>query len=128
MIIQVNDISSCWHWIMLSGNSVSSNIRITVLNIYVPRQPSKKLEIWNQLQDLLISKQDSCVCLIGDFNCLRNEWERMACRYRALDSVSFNSFILNSVLLDVKAGNSQFTWCGSGNKMSRLDRALININ
>lgn len=38
----------------------------------------------------------------------------------------FNDFIRDSELVDVKARNTLFTWCGKDNKHSRLDRALVN--
>lgn len=48
--------------------------------------------------------------------------------YRALDSVAFNDFVKVNELFDVKMMNSEFTWCGSQGKQSKLDRVLLNWN
>lgn len=72
------------------------------------------------------NKSDKSLCLIGDFNCVRNEDERKACQYRSLDSKGFNEFIVFNELIDVKSCNSIFTWNGRLGKQSRLDRALVN--
>lgn len=77
------------------------------------------------MAELISRNQDTLICLIGDFNCVRNAEERKGCQYRSLDSHHFNVFIRDSELHDVKFNNSLFTLCGSNNRLSRLDRALI---
>lgn len=110
----------------IAGKLSVSDLKIIIINIYLPHQPSVKLHLWSILIELISSHQDSCVCVIGDFNCVRNKEERINCLYRAADSQAFNEFILDNELIDVKVCNSLFTWCGRRNKLSRLDRALIN--
>lgn len=74
-----------------------------------------------------MSSQDRCLCLIGDFNCVRNAGERRYYQYRELDYQAFNNFILDYEIFDVIICNFHFTWCGKKQKLSRLDRALINV-
>lgn len=68
------------------------------------------------------------LCLIGDFNYIRNEDEKRNCSYRSRDSVLFNNFIQKECLWEVPLAKFQFTWHGPANKVSRLDRAFVNCH
>lgn len=52
------------------------------------------------------------MCFIGDFNCVRDESERVNYIYRRNDIVGFNQFMDNANLLDLALGDAQFTWFG----------------
>lgn len=67
-------------------------------------------------------------CVVGDFNCIRNESEAANCSYARKDSLDFNSFIVQNNFFDLQAKNSLFTWFGPCNKKSRLDRILAYAN
>lgn len=112
----------------INGALVSNNNRFLVFNVYAPHHLSAKLEVWEALSILLQRNCNKAVCLIGDFNCVRDASKRKFCQYRNYDSQTFNNFNLDNKIFDVKVGNSHFTWCGRNNKMSRLDRALGNKN
>ncbi|GJX89264.1 RNA-directed DNA polymerase, eukaryota [Tanacetum coccineum] len=94
--------------------------------VYAPQALSEKRTLWNFLS-FLISRWD-CECLVmGDFNEVRCEEERLGTVFNVLGANAFNDFILNSNLLDVRLDGFSFTWSHrSASKMSKLDRFLIS--
>ncbi|GJU86509.1 RNA-directed DNA polymerase, eukaryota [Tanacetum coccineum] len=76
---------------------------------------------------LLISRWDGECLVMGDFNEVRCEEERLGTVFNVLGANAFNDFILNSNLLDVRLDGFSFTWSHrSASKMSKLDRFLIS--
>ncbi|GJV11232.1 RNA-directed DNA polymerase, eukaryota [Tanacetum coccineum] len=77
---------------------------------------------------LVISVRWDGECLVmGDFNEVRCEEERLGTVFNVLGANAFNDFILNSNLLDVRLDGFSFTWSHrSASKMSKLDRFLIS--
>lgn len=78
------------------------------------------------MEEFINTHGDKAICLVGDFNCVRNSEERRNCLYRSIDSKSFNDFIEANELFDIQLSGSNFTWCGPAAKMSKLDRVLLN--
>lgn len=74
----------------------------------------------------MLSLKDERVCIVGDFNCIKDDLERANYVYRRLDTIEFNHFIDNSNLLDLALFDSQFTWFAPLGKKCRLDRELVN--
>ncbi|GJZ65844.1 RNA-directed DNA polymerase, eukaryota, partial [Tanacetum coccineum] len=76
---------------------------------------------------LLISRWDGECLVMGDFNEVRCEEERLGTVFNVIGENAFNDFILNSNLLDVRLDGFSFTWShSSASKMSKLDRFLIS--
>ncbi|WOH04087.1 hypothetical protein DCAR_0623493 [Daucus carota subsp. sativus] len=96
------------------------------INVYGPQHALDKIRLWSVLKNFVHEHGDKAVCLIGDFNCVRNLEERKNCIYRNSDSNFFNDFIESSELFDVRMVGSGYTWCGPSAKQSRLDRVLAN--
>lgn len=64
---------------------------------------------------------------MGDFNCIRRKEDRVNCVYNNRDSVKFNGFMEEMGLIELVGVNFSFTWFGPGDKKSRLDRVLVNV-
>lgn len=79
------------------------------------------------LKNFLQGLSNESFCLIGDFNCIRDEVERINCIYNGRNSEVVNEFIENLNLLDLDLVNTQYTWFGPNDEKSRLDRILLSI-
>lgn len=74
-------------------------------------------------------RDDINVCVIGDFNSILDEGERVGEgeNESARERLEFEAFVEKSRLFDVELQGRRFTWykCKGGLK-SRIDRALVN--
>lgn len=87
----------------------------------------KKRELWGEMRSIVGCITEEPMCFIGDFNCIRSELERMKCVYARVDVEEFNTMIEDLNLLEISMVNASFTWFGYEGKMSRLDRALVDL-
>ncbi|GJR55448.1 RNA-directed DNA polymerase, eukaryota [Tanacetum coccineum] len=70
-------------------------------------------------------RHDSIV--MGDFNKVRSEEERLGSSFNVSGANEFNAFIANSGLIDLHLEGYSFTWSHpSAQKMSKLDRFLLS--
>nr|GEV90309.1 RNA-directed DNA polymerase, eukaryota [Tanacetum cinerariifolium] len=65
--------------------------------------------------------------ILGDFNEVRLEYERISTNFNALGSNAFNHFITRLGLVDLPLEGYSYTWTHkSASKMSKLDRFLVS--
>lgn len=74
---------------------------------------------------MVLTLENDYICVIGDFNCIRDDSERSNCVCRRLDITGFNEFINDANLLELSLSNSEFTWFGPLGRKSRLDRVFV---
>lgn len=117
-------ISKSWIWIR--GELISTKEIINCINIYSPNELRDKKIIWEELGNILHSQEGEPVCLMGDFNSILCDTERVNCSFRRTDMAGFNSFVLDNRLKDAPLVNYDHTWFGPNGKSSRLDRTLLN--
>jgi hypothetical protein len=114
------------NFIALYGLWKPTKTKLLVISVYAPQALSEKRTLSNFLS-LLISRWDGECLLMGDFNEVRCEEERLGTVFNVLGANAFNDFILNTNLLDVRLDGFSFTWSHrSASKMSKLDRFLIS--
>ncbi|KAK1373246.1 hypothetical protein POM88_029439 [Heracleum sosnowskyi] len=99
--------------------SISSGKLFNVVNVYAPQKPRLTRLLWHQLGEILGCVEDQPICLVGDFNCIREAEECANCTYRLRDSMDFNDFINNHNLFDPEIQNGAFTWFAIINDWSR---------
>lgn len=116
------------HWIWFMGKSCFNNEILNIINIYAPQVNGSKRCLWLEIQSILISYQQEPIAIMGDFNSIRSNLEAENCIYRNVDASDLNDFIIRNNLWDIPLQGHKFTWFGSSNKMSKLDRVLINVN
>nr|GEW92627.1 RNA-directed DNA polymerase, eukaryota [Tanacetum cinerariifolium] len=76
-----------------------------------------------------ISKWRREVIIMGDFNEVRFTSDRFKSNFNEHGAHMFNSFIVDSGLVEVPLGGCHFTWClKSAKKMRKLDRLLVSKN
>ena len=83
------------------------------------------------MKSFVLMHSDANLCLCGDFNSVRSVEERKGrgLAFRQHDTNIFNTFITDSLLLDLPICGRLFTWyLGDGYSMSRLDRFLLSPN
>lgn len=73
---------------------------------------------------------DECLCIVGDFNAVREIDERRG-RGHSWDNndiLNFNNFVLGSNLMEIQLVGRSFTWYHpDGTCKSKLDRMLVNL-
>lgn len=114
------------NWILFKGRMISSGMEFSCINIYAPPVVAKKVLLWEELLCVIQRFESIPMVLIGDFNSVRRQSERVSCQYAAWDSSKFNEFFEKSELIEVN-GDPGFTWFGPANKCSVLDRALATV-
>lgn len=71
---------------------------------------SKARGSWERVKKNVKVSMDEPICLVGDFNSIRVESERLKCEYRRNDMKGINDFIKDFNLLEVQVRNDSFTW------------------
>ncbi|KAL4324936.1 hypothetical protein GQ457_11G028430 [Hibiscus cannabinus] len=95
-----------------------------VIGVYAPCVFEEQIRLWDDLGGFLdLSQQSWCVC--GDFNMVLKLEERRGCSTIPRGMAEFGDFIENIVLIDFPLCGKGFTWFGSGNRCSRIDRVLV---
>lgn len=119
-LYKVITVQTGFNWICFQMQS------LVVVNVYSPQDLQLKMSLWSQLYKFVRCWNGIGLCNLGDFNCIRNDSERLNCIYRRSDVEDFNHFIHNANSLDLAIENYQYTWYGSTGKQSKLDRVLVN--
>nr|GEV15713.1 RNA-directed DNA polymerase, eukaryota [Tanacetum cinerariifolium] len=100
--------------------------KFMMIAVYAPHDAREKCMLWDYLQRE-IRRWKGEVVVMGDFNEVRYKSDRLGSVFNVHDAYTFNSFILNSGLVEVELGGCAFTWCHKfASKMSKLDRFLVS--
>lgn len=100
-----------------------------IINIYAPCLLPEKQDLWDRLSLVIDQNPSVCICVIGDFNSIRRESERMGRGLLAnkRDIAAFDSFIAGSRLIDLPIHGRNYTcYKPDGSCKSRIDRILVN--
>jgi hypothetical protein len=95
----------------------------------VPCDSEAKRALWDKMSPMVANNTDVCLCVCGDFNCVRVPEERKGrwTVFRQADANLFNNFIDDNFLIDLPICGRMFTWYqGDGVSMSRLDCFLLS--
>nr|GEV08903.1 RNA-directed DNA polymerase, eukaryota [Tanacetum cinerariifolium] len=96
--------------------------------VYAPHDIKEKYMLWDYLH-CEIARWKGQVVIMGDFNEVRVKSDRYGSVFNARGAQRFNSFILDSGLVEINLGGYHYTWCHkSAKKMSKLDRFLVSEN
>ena len=68
-----------WIWLTLKTKRESKSLH--VINIYSPLKIKEKKVLWKDIESILGCIEKEPGCFIGDFNCIRNEEERLGSDY-----------------------------------------------
>ncbi|GKA33399.1 gypsy type transposase [Tanacetum coccineum] len=97
------------------------------MSVYSPQDMPHKRNLWAYMMGI-INCWHGEVVVMGDFNEVRFDSERHGSTFYASNAAEFNTFIINSHLIDVPLGGNSFTWSDKhASKMSKLDRFLVSV-
>nr|GEZ45656.1 RNA-directed DNA polymerase, eukaryota [Tanacetum cinerariifolium] len=100
-------------------------MKYMLIAVYAPHDTKDKHMLWDYLQRE-IRRWKGEVIVMGDFNKVRHKSECFGSVFNVHEANMFNSFIMNSGLVEVNLGGCSFTLChNSASKMSKMDRFLI---
>ncbi|XP_057803583.1 uncharacterized protein LOC131018912 [Salvia miltiorrhiza] len=125
-------VSSKWDFpgaVIIIGVWRPNNLRCCFVNVYAPSNPSEKHVLWDMIRVFVDQNKDLCLCVLGDFNAIRDPGERVGSGepYGATETRLFDLFIRESELLEIRTQGRKFTWYQpNGRCKSKLDRFLVN--
>nr|GEX18796.1 RNA-directed DNA polymerase, eukaryota [Tanacetum cinerariifolium] len=86
-----------------------THTKILIISVYVPQSSFDKRILWSYITDL-ISRWNGESLVMGDFNEVRYERDRMGSVFNVRGAQNFNSFISNAGLVDIQLEGYAFTW------------------
>ncbi|GJS49220.1 RNA-directed DNA polymerase, eukaryota [Tanacetum coccineum] len=114
------------NFIGIYGTWLPSNTKALFVAVYAPQSTSLKRVLWEYISSLIAHWKGETI-VMGDFNEVRSEEERLGSWFNKSSARSFNHFISSSGLVDVKMEGYSFNWSHpSATKMSKLDRFLVS--
>ncbi|GJX42295.1 RNA-directed DNA polymerase, eukaryota, reverse transcriptase zinc-binding domain protein [Tanacetum coccineum] len=115
-------------FVMIRGIWCLTGQNILLIVVYAPQDPREKNILWDYLK-CEIGRWKGEVVIMGDFNEVRCKSDRLGSVFNARSAQMFNSFIVDSGLVEINLGGCHYTWCHkSAKKMSKLDRFLVSEN
>ncbi|GJR43453.1 RNA-directed DNA polymerase, eukaryota [Tanacetum coccineum] len=115
-------------FVMIRGIWCLTGPNILLIVVYAPQDPREKNILWDYLK-CEIGRWKGEVVIMGDFNEVRCKSDRLGSVFNARSAQMFNSFIVDSGLVEINLGGCHYTWCHkSAKKMSKLDRFLVSEN
>ncbi|PWA43470.1 endonuclease/exonuclease/phosphatase family protein [Artemisia annua] len=113
-------------FLAIYGEWSNMGIACLMIIVYAPQDISKKCALWDRLCNLILSFH-AMVIVLGDFNEVCNENERLGTLFCKKGASLFNNFITNSNLVDLPMGGRKFTRMNKfGTKLSKIDRIFVS--
>ncbi|GJV75556.1 cytochrome P450 [Tanacetum coccineum] len=113
-------------FLALTGKWLSIDIDCLFIVVYAPQALNRKKKLWLDIK-ALVQSQNCLSVVMGDFNEVRNENERLGSHFCRRSASVFNEFILSVGLLDLPMGGMRFTQMNTlGLKLSKIDRILVS--
>ncbi|XP_076943218.1 uncharacterized protein LOC143613388 [Bidens hawaiensis] len=121
-------ISCLNNFVVVEGEWVILGLKCFMVNVYAPQDEMEKRVLW-QLLLSFINNNPGHYFIMGDFNAVRFEHERMGTTFSNRVVNYFNDFISEASLIDIPLGGFYFTRVDkTGKKLSKLDRFLLSTD
>lgn len=112
-------------FLAIFGKWIKIGVVCLMIVVYAPQDLKEKITLWNKISNLIHSHQEM-VIVLGDFNEVRCQNERLGTVFCTRGAKLFNDFIYNSELVDLPMGGKKFTRMNKyGTKLSKIDRILV---
>ncbi|GKC53395.1 RNA-directed DNA polymerase, eukaryota [Tanacetum coccineum] len=109
------------NFIAVYGTWMPIKSKILIIAIYSPQSVTEKRTLWQYITHLIHHWNGECI-VMGDFNEVRSEDERLGSSFNVSGANEFNAFIANSGLIDLHLEGYSFTWSHpSAQKMNARD-------
>ncbi|GKE43570.1 cytochrome P450, partial [Tanacetum coccineum] len=113
-------------YLALLGSWYNIEFPCLIVVVYAPHDLREKKVLWNNLTRV-IENHNNFSILLGDFNEVRYETERLGTTFNRRSASVFNEFIHSSGLHDLPMRGKRFTRMNSfGNKHSKIYRFLVS--
>lgn len=96
------------YFVAVEARWLRTNLEVMFISMYAPQDVGSKRIIWDRLHHMISSFQGECV-LMGDFNVVRDESERLGSQFNPVTARYFNQFIDHLDLIDILMGGPRFT-------------------
>ena len=116
-------------FILLVGQWLKEAQTVYIVNIYLPCDAQSKRNLWENIKQLRSSYHGGLWCVLGDFNNVRNNSERLSSCHRGEGDNSIREFNewIEDMELDAPWMGRKFTWYRpNGTTKSKLDRFLVS--
>ncbi|KAL8513732.1 hypothetical protein ACS0TY_013006 [Phlomoides rotata] len=106
--------------LVVNGIWREDNVKVMIINVYAPRTVTEKEQLWDVIKIVLEQNENVRVCIVGDFNSIREENERIGKRGDVdhRDIRIFENFISSSRLMELQLK-------GYRSCKSKLDRMMF---
>ncbi|XP_021979140.1 uncharacterized protein LOC110875250 [Helianthus annuus] len=123
---KVDQVVKNHRFLLTSGQVTGLDKKLNIINIHAPNDPPSRRSLWGEIANLIT--QDDIWVVMGDFNEVRMESERVNSRFDRNLAEVFNNFIENTGLFEYSMVGGNFTFFSGHEevKMSKLDRYLVN--
>ncbi|KAL8529977.1 hypothetical protein ACS0TY_007156 [Phlomoides rotata] len=121
----------CRGMLVVNGRWLEDDCRRSIANVYAPNNPTRRGDLWEVIEALAEQNNREMMCIIGDFNAIRDDTERVdrSASFDGTDIVKFNNMIEGSDLTEIPLVGRCYTWFHpDGSCKSKLDRLLVNPN
>ncbi|PWA89944.1 cytochrome P450 [Artemisia annua] len=113
-------------FLAVSGTWHSPDTPCNIIVVYAPQCIHKKKKLWLDLTKLYL-EFDSLTIIMGDFNEVRADSERLGTTFCHQGAINFNDFISSCGLFDLPLCGLRYTRINrTGSKLSKLDRYLVS--
>ncbi|KAL8458968.1 hypothetical protein ACS0TY_036443 [Phlomoides rotata] len=107
--------SSHWHapgMLVVNGYWIESGISCVIINVYSSCNLADKLRMWDVIKSVALQNSEECVCVVGDFNAIKKEYERVGrAEFTYQQGIRlFREFIELSNLIDLPLRGRAYTW------------------
>nr|GEY91503.1 retrotransposon protein, putative, Ty1-copia subclass [Tanacetum cinerariifolium] len=90
-------------FVMIRGVWKVTGVKLMIVSVYVPHETKEKHLLWDYLERE-VKRWEGEVVIMGDFNEVRHKCERFGSVFNASNANVFNSFIVDSGLVEVVLG------------------------
>ena len=109
---------------------MADGAKVIIVNIYSPCDVGMKRNLWDQIRQLRNADLGGLWCILGDFNSIRRQSERVGISQRQQDErvvMEFNEWIADLEVDDMPCVGRKYTWYRPNETAkSRLDRILVS--
>ncbi|XP_057789480.1 uncharacterized protein LOC131006301 [Salvia miltiorrhiza] len=115
--------------LIVNGKWMSNNLLGCIINVYAFQILSDRELLWDSLGMVIRQNCDSCICIAGDFNTIRYDFERVGrgLQFSYRDILAFDNFIRANDLVEIRLQGRNFTWYQpNGQCKTKLNRFLVN--
>jgi len=117
-------------FILLEGQWIKEAQQVHIVSIYSPCDIQNKRALWDSVRQMKNLNPGGLWCILGDFNNIRNSFERLGTCQRGVEESNikeFNEWIKDLEVEEVPWVGRKFTWFRlNGSAKSKLDRILVS--